>query len=90
MAGGKMIGLPMKPRHQQSKQQLKERCKDGYKANEQDEWDIDFDYFEKCLNEKTKMLILNTPHNPTGKVFTEEELARLAKILQKFPQVVVV
>ena len=36
------------------------------------------------------MLILNTPHNPTGKVFTELEMAQLAKILKKFPRVVVV
>lgn len=36
------------------------------------------------------MLILNTPHNPSGKVFTELELARIAEILEKHPQVVVV
>ena len=90
MAGGKCIGLPLKPVHQQSKQELKERCKDRFRAGKEDEWEIDFEAFEKALNEKTKMLILNTPHNPTGKVFTEEEMARLAKILQKFPQVVVV
>lgn len=36
------------------------------------------------------MLILNTPHNPSGKVFSEPELARIAEILAKHPQVVVV
>src|SRR4029078_1850350 len=28
----------------------------------------------------TKMILLNTPHNPTGKVFTEEELALIAGV----------
>lgn len=36
------------------------------------------------------MLILNSPHNPVGKVFTQEELAKISKILQKYPRVVVV
>lgn len=36
------------------------------------------------------MFIFNTPHNPIGKVFSNEELAKLAKILQKYPRIVVV
>lgn len=36
------------------------------------------------------MLIVNTPHNPSGKVFTESELARIAEILSKHPQIIVV
>ena len=36
------------------------------------------------------MLILNSPHNPTGKVFTNDELAKLAKLLEKYPRVVIV
>jgi len=42
---------------------------------------IDFDELENCFSEKTRVLFINTPHNPTGKVFTEEELARLARAL---------
>lgn len=69
---------------------IKKRCGNSYKAGQDDEWAIDFNAVEKALNEKTKVFILNTPHNPIGKVFTEEELARLAEILQKYPRVVVV
>lgn len=36
------------------------------------------------------MLILNSPHNPVGKVFTNEEISRIAKILEKYPKVIVV
>ncbi len=42
------------------------------------------------LNEKTRMIILNTPHNPTGKVFTIEELNEITEILEGFPNVYVV
>ena len=54
-----------------------------------DEWSLDFEDIEKKLNEKTKIIYLNTPHNPTGKVLTYEELNRIAKILEKYPRVIV-
>jgi aspartate/methionine/tyrosine aminotransferase len=47
-------------------------------AGDEDEWEIDFEEFEKCLTEKTKILLINSPHNPTGKVFREEELVKIA------------
>lgn len=31
---------------------------------------------------------MNTPHNPVGKVFTQEELAKIASILRKHPQII--
>lgn len=45
---------------------------------------INFDELEQNLNTKTKLLILNNPHNPTGKVFSKEELHRLALLAHKF------
>jgi aspartate/methionine/tyrosine aminotransferase len=35
------------------------------------------------ISDKTKMIIINTPHNPTGKVFSKEELELIAKIAKK-------
>ncbi len=37
-------------------------------------WTFDFEQLEKLFNKKTKAVILNTPNNPTGKVFSEKEL----------------
>lgn len=37
-------------------------------------WRFDFDLLRKTLNAKTKLIILNNPHNPSGKCFTKEEL----------------
>lgn len=39
--------------------------------------------FEKRINAKTKAIILNTPNNPTGVVYSEEILKRIEEILQK-------
>lgn len=39
---------------------------------------------EKAINKNTKLIILNNPHNPSGKVFTREELALIADIASKY------
>jgi aspartate aminotransferase len=44
---------------------------------------INFEELESKITPKTKMLIVNTPNNPTGAVYTEEDLTRLADILNK-------
>src|SRR4051794_26377890 len=41
-------------------------------------WTFDPDEVRAALTPRTKLLLLNTPHNPTGKVFTREELTVLA------------
>jgi L-glutamine---4-(methylsulfanyl)-2-oxobutanoate aminotransferase len=44
------------------------------------EWSFDPDELRAAFNEKTKAIIINTPHNPTGKVFTREELRLIADL----------
>ena len=46
-------------------------------------WTIDWDVLEKVFNSKTKMIVLNSPHNPVGKVFNKEELTRIADLCIK-------
>lgn len=53
-------------------------------------WEVDFEGIEKNLNEKTKAILICSVHNPTGKVFTNEEYAKLAKLLEKYPKCVVI
>jgi aspartate aminotransferase len=43
---------------------------------------------EAAITPKTKMLIFSTPCNPTGSVYTKEELKDLADVLVQYPQVV--
>jgi aspartate/methionine/tyrosine aminotransferase len=46
------------------------------------DWHIDFDALAAAFNERTRAIIINTPNNPTGKVFTREELSRIAALCQ--------
>ncbi|MFP4648821.1 MAG: pyridoxal phosphate-dependent aminotransferase [Halorhodospira sp.] len=45
---------------------------------------------EQALTAKTRMVILNSPSNPTGTAYSREELAALGAVLERHPQVVVV
>ena len=55
-----------------------------------DEWTYDFEGIEKTITDKTKILMLNTPHNPTGKVLTPQEAERFAAIAKKWPNLIIV
>lgn len=47
------------------------------------DWVLDEKELVSLFNPRTKMIILNTPHNPLGKVFTEEELVTIAELCKK-------
>ncbi|CAG9823319.1 unnamed protein product [Phaedon cochleariae] len=48
------------------------------------DWVLDKAELEGLFNSKTKMIILNTPNNPLGKVFTEQELTHIADLCKKW------
>ena len=43
----------------------------------------DIEGFEKLITDKTRVVILNTPNNPTGVVYSEETIKRIAEILER-------
>ena len=49
-----------------------------------DTFEVDFDDFEsKCADEKTTLFLLCNPHNPSGRVWTKEELLRMYDICKR-------
>ena len=54
------------------------------------DYTIDIDELRATLTPNTKILMLNTPHNPTGKVFGLEELQDIANVVRDFPDLFVV
>ncbi|MHB1253696.1 MAG: pyridoxal phosphate-dependent aminotransferase [Candidatus Humimicrobiaceae bacterium] len=50
---------------------------------EEKNFSIDVDYLEKIITPKTKMIILNSPQNPTGGVIEKEDLERIAELAIK-------
>lgn len=59
--------------------------KDGHiRSASAAEWTIDFKELEDTINERTKMIVLNTPQNPTGKVLNKEELVKIGELAVKY------
>lgn len=48
------------------------------------------DQLEKAITPSTKAIIFSSPCNPTGSVFTEEELKSIARVLEKHPNIIVI
>jgi aminotransferase len=48
------------------------------------DWSFDEKELAKAFNKRTKAIIINTPNNPTGKVFTRAELETIAELCRKW------
>jgi aminotransferase len=48
------------------------------------DWHFDPEELRRAFSPRTKAIVINTPHNPTGKVFTREELTFIASLCQEF------
>lgn len=72
MAGGKVVYVPMHP------------PKDGHtKTSSAANWTLDLDELQKAMTDKTRMIVLNSPHNPIGKVFSRDELQAIGDLCVK-------
>jgi aspartate/methionine/tyrosine aminotransferase len=85
--GAKLRGVPLIP--------PKARDTDEYKDinnldNIHDTWTVDFKLLRETVNEKTKLIIVNTPNNPTGKILSNEELIEISNIIKKYPRIIVI
>lgn len=72
MPGGKVVYVQLRPPADFDK-----RVVDG------SEYTIDWDELNKAITPRTKMIVLNTPHNPIGKIFSKEELDKIGKLAVK-------
>jgi len=51
-------------------------------------WELDFGLLERAITPRTRMLLLCSPQNPTGRVFTRDELSSLAQICERHDLVI--
>lgn len=68
LAGGKTIAISL----------LVNRNDEGYASS----YEIPWDALSKAINSKTRLIIINTPHNPTGMVWKRNDLDRLASLVE--------
>jgi Aspartate/tyrosine/aromatic aminotransferase len=47
------------------------------------DWRLDPDKLRAAFSDRTRAIVVNTPHNPTGRVFTREEISLIAELCQK-------
>ena len=48
--------------------------------SEEEEYYIDYEQLKEYVTPQTRMIVINNPNNPTGRVYTEEELAAVARL----------
>ena len=75
---GVIIQTPIYPPFLQCVQELDRKLIINPLRQASNKYEIDFDNLDYCLKEKPKILMLCNPHNPTGRVYTKEELEKLA------------
>jgi len=59
------------------------------KLREENQFRMDIAELNKLVNKKTKLLFLNSPHNPTGSVLSKEDLQQISEIVLKHKQLFV-
>jgi aspartate aminotransferase len=47
------------------------------------QFDLDLDAIEAAITGRTRLVIVNTPHNPTGRIYARDVLERLAQLLER-------
>src|ERR1700738_255952 len=67
MNGGKIVYVPIRPPAAQN-------------THSASEWTLDMVELAQKCTPRTKMIVLNTPHNPLGKVFSKSELEAIGRI----------
>ena len=55
--------------------------------SEKDDFEINVDKLEKLITNRTSLIILNNPNNPTGSFMSQSKIDRIAKMLEKYPDV---
>src|SRR3979411_1375149 len=53
------------------------------------DWTFDPDELAAAFNDRTKAIIINTPNNPTGKVFARDELETIAALCRKWDAIAI-
>ena len=74
LAGGKTIAISLELR----------RDAHGQVAS----YEIPWDALANAINSKTRLLLINSPHNPTGMVWQKEDLDRLAQLVKNTPTLI--
>ena len=57
------------------------------KLVEEDNFEINIDKLEQLITNKTSLIIINNPNNPTGSFMSREKIDKIVKMLEKYPEI---
>lgn len=81
---------PYYSRYKQAADRLKRGTVYSPLVLENNRYTIDFENLEKLMsNPKNRLLVFSNPHNPSGTIFTKEELTGIARLSEKYGTIVV-
>ena len=60
-----------------------------YRITQERDFRVDLDELEGLVTDRTRLLIINSPANPTGGVFTRDDIERIAELVLRHPEVTV-
>ncbi|KAH0558435.1 hypothetical protein GP486_004904 [Trichoglossum hirsutum] len=72
MPGGKVVYVPLHP-----------PPNGAFETSSASEWKVDMKELERAITPQTRMIVINTPHNPIGKVFSRDELLAIGDLCVK-------
>lgn len=72
MTGAKPVYVPLSP-----------PSEGDSRITSSSEWTLDISLLEQAITPRTRMLVLNTPHNPIGKIFSRQELQAIGDLAVK-------
>ena len=53
-------------------------------VSSQEDFSLDIEKIKNALNKKTQAVLINSPNNPTGRIYSEEEIIQLCNVLKEF------
>lgn len=56
----------------------------AYNLDSSNEWEVDLELMESLIDEKTRAIIVNTPGNPCGNVFSKEHVLKILEIAERY------
>jgi aspartate/methionine/tyrosine aminotransferase len=59
------------------------------KLKEEDNFEVSLDKLEELINDKTSLIILNNPNNPTGAFMKENKIKKIINILERYPKLAI-
>lgn len=60
-----------------------------YNTRSEDNFDVDLEEFEKHITSRTKVVIINSPNNPSGKVYSQENIKGILQMAEKYDFLVI-